>query len=420
MSAGAAPGGSTVSLTVVAWVGALTAIFGAMVAVAQNDIKRILAYSTVSQLGYMMVGLAVGGVAVGMFHLITHAFFKALLFLGAGSVIHGCHEEQDIRRMGGLRSAMPITFLTYAVGMLALSGFPIFFSGFWSKDAIIGAAHSWPVSKGPFVLLTAGALLTAFYMTRQVAYVFFGNWRGPNHAHAHESPRVMTLPLSILAVFAVGLGILGTPAWPWFTSFIESKPLALDFQAFSEPGLLPLMGFAILLVFVGLGGGWWLYIRKAIPKPAHAPEHHHAQEHGDEPLHERGEIVDALESGIPTVWGWLANRLYFDELYAATVLRWYAALARLSDWLDRRVWGGIVTAVSNSFRGLGWVNKSIDSQWIDGTFDKGCEELVTGGGVLAWLQAGRASGYLRVLAVGVLVLAGLALVLGAVMGQVRL
>jgi len=399
MSAGAAAGGSTVSLTVVAWVGALTALFGALVAVAQNDIKRILAYSTVSQLGYMMVGLAVGGVAVGMFHLITHAFFKALLFLGAGSVIHGCHEEQDIRRMGRLRIAMPLTFLTYSVGMLALSGFPIFFSGFWSKDAIIGAAHAWPISQGPFVLLLLGALLTAFYMMRQVAYVFFGSWRGPHHTHAHESPLAMTLPLSILAAFAIGLGLLGTPAWPWFTSFIESKSLSVDMHAFSEPGLLPLMGFAILLVFAGLGAGWWLYAVRPI---------------------ENADQKDALEQASPTVFGWLANRLYFDELYEATVLRWYAVLAWLSDWLDRRLWGGVVTAVSSGFRSLGLVNKSVDSQWIDGTFDKGCEELVTGGGVLAWLQAGRTPGYLRILTLGVVVLAGLALVVGAVTGQVRL
>jgi NADH-quinone oxidoreductase subunit L len=121
-------------------VGASTAVFAALIAVAQNDIKRILAYSTISQLGYMMAGLGMGGVAVGMFHLITHAFFKALLFLGAGSVIHGCHEEQDIRRMGGLKSDMLLTFLTYAIGMLTLCGFPLLFSGFWSKDGILEAA----------------------------------------------------------------------------------------------------------------------------------------------------------------------------------------------------------------------------------------------------------------------------------------
>src|ERR1035437_4490403 len=225
MSAGAIIGEHgvpvTTALTVVTWVGALTAIFAASIAVAQNDIKRILAYSTVSQLGYMMMGLGVGGVAVGMFHLITHAFFKALLFLGSGSVIHGCHEEQDIRKMGGLKKYMPLTFATYAVGMLALAGFPLFFSGFWSKDEILHAAHGWSVSQIPFYLGCTGALFTAFYMTRQVALVFFGSYRGrqeksahghsaKSHSHSsshshdpHESPAVMTVPLIILAGFAI-------------------------------------------------------------------------------------------------------------------------------------------------------------------------------------------------------------------------
>jgi NADH-quinone oxidoreductase subunit L len=130
--------------------------------------------------------------------------------------------------------------------------------------------------------------------------------------------------------------------------------------------------------------------------------------------------VDVLKKSAPAVFRWFAHRLYFDELYAMTVLRWYAALAWVADWLDRRFWGGIVAAVALSFRGLGIVNRSVDSQWIDGTFDKGCEELVTGGGALAWLQAGRAPGYLRLLGIGVLVLAGLALVIGAATGQVRL
>jgi NADH-quinone oxidoreductase subunit L len=414
MHAGAPEGSTTISLTVVAWVGALTALFGAVVAVAQNDIKRILAYSTVSQLGYMMVGLATGGIAIGMFHLITHAFFKALLFLGSGSVIHGCHEEQDIRHMGGLRRTMPVTFLTYSIGMLALSGFPLVFSGFWSKDAILGAAHNWPLSKGPFILLLIGALLTAFYMTRQVIYVFFGPWRG--HGTPHESPRVMTAPLAILAFFAIALGAIGTPYWPWFASLIESKAIVPE----TEPGMAALMIGSSLLVFAGLGLGWFLYGRKPIEAPANAPEHHHKSEHGDEPIPGHHELKDVLETASPTIWSWLAHRLYWDELYAATVIRWYAALAWFSDWLDRRVWGGIVSAVSASFRGLGWFNKSVDSQWIDGTFDKGCEELVTTGGVLAWLQAGRAPGYLRMLGVGVIVLAGLAFLIAAAIGQVRL
>jgi NADH-quinone oxidoreductase subunit L len=423
MTAGAPSGGTTISLTVVAWIGALTAIFGALVAVAQNDIKRILAYSTVSQLGYMMVGLATGGVAVGMFHLITHAFFKALLFLGAGSVIHGCHEEQDIRRMGGLRKDMPWTFATYSTGMLALSGFPILFSGFWSKDAIIGAAFTWSgpggtLAKGPFLLLIAGALLTAFYMTRQMGYVFFGSWRG--HGHAHESPSVMTVPLAILAIFAVGLGALGTPLWPWFTGFLEGWPVGFKADWYREPHLLALMTLSTLLVLTGLTVGWLLYIRVRMTRPAAAIEHHHVQEHGNEPIHLAGDMRDVLEITAPTPWNWLAHRLYFDELYAVTVLRWYSALAAFSAWLDRRVWGGIVSAVAAAFRGFGWIDKAIDSQWIDGSFDKGCEELVTGGGVLAWLQAGRAPGYLRALGIGVLLLAGLALVIGAATGQVRL
>src|SRR5512146_416413 len=250
MQAGALTGGVTTSLTVVTWVGASTAVFAALIAVAQNDIKRILAYSTVSQLGYMMAGLGMGGVAVGMFHLITHAFFKALLFMGAGSAIHGCHEEQDVRKMGGLWKDMRLTFATYAVGMLALCGFPIFFSGFWSKDAILEAAQHWTVARTPFYMLVFGALLTAFYMTRQVSYVFFGQYRG--HGHAHESPSVMTMPLAILAFFAIALGAVGTPAWPWFRAFLDGHAAEFGFSSFSEPGLFALMASSSLVVFLGL------------------------------------------------------------------------------------------------------------------------------------------------------------------------
>src|SRR3989454_2260292 len=176
--------GVTPSLTVVVWIGVVTGLMAALIAVAQFDIKRILAYFTVSQLGLMMVSLGVGGVAAGIMHLLAHGFFKALLFLGAGSVIHGCHHEQDIRKMGGLRRFMPVTFMTYAVGMMALSGVPLFFSGFWSKDEILHAAWLWAPSKKPFILAAVGAFLTAFYMTRQMVYVFGGSYRGGSHAAA--------------------------------------------------------------------------------------------------------------------------------------------------------------------------------------------------------------------------------------------
>jgi NADH-quinone oxidoreductase subunit L len=373
-------GGTTAALTVVTWVGAFTAVFAALIAVAQNDIKRILAYSTVSQLGYMMAGLGMGGVAVGMFHLITHAFFKSLLFMGAGSVIHGCHEEQDVRRMGGLKADMPLTFVTYAVGMLALCGFPLLFSGFWSKDGILEAAQHWSVAKTPFYLLVFGAVLTAFYMTRQVAYVFFGHWRGGKPAH--ESPWVMTGPLAILAFFAMALGLIGTPAWPWFRAFLDGHAANLSLHGFAEPGLMALMGTSTLVVFLGLGLGWWIYGGKT-PRP-------------EEP--------DAMEKAVPWAWAALRDRLYVDELYGVTVIAFYGWWARVADWLDRRVWGGAVAGVAWTFRGWALLNRSLDNNCVDGVFDKGCEELATGGGLLSRVQTGRVQTYLRILALAVVAL----------------
>jgi NADH-quinone oxidoreductase subunit L len=375
--------GTTAALTVVTWVGAATALFAALIAVAQNDIKRILAYSTVSQLGYMMAGLGMGGVAVGMFHLITHAFFKALLFMGAGSVIHGCHEEQDIRRMGGLKVEMLWTFTAYAVGMLALCGFPLFFSGFWSKDGILEAAQHWSVNKAPFYMLVFGALLTAFYMTRQVSYVFFGTWRG--QGHAHESPNIMTIPLGILAFFAIALGAIGTPAWPWFRAFLEGHRAESGLAGFHEHGLIALMGTSSLVVFAGLGLGWWIYGNKS----------------------PRAEEPDAVERAIPPVWAVLHNKFYVDELYGATVITFYVWWARVADWLDRRVWGGIVAGVAWFFQGGAQLTRLFDVHWVDGGFDKSCEELATGGGLLARVQSGKVQTYLRLLALAVVVLAAI-------------
>ncbi len=374
--------GTTAALAVVTWIGAATAVFAALIAIAQNDIKRILAYSTVSQLGYMMAGLGLGGVAVGMFHLITHAFFKALLFLGAGSVIHGCCDEQDIRRMGGLKVDMPLTFITYAIGMLALCGFPLVFSGFWSKDGILEAAHSGAI-QGPFYLLVFGALLTAFYMTRQVSYVFFGYWRG--HHPAHESPGVMTVPLAILAFFAIALGAIGTPAWPWFRAFLDGRSAAFNWHGFAEPGLALLMLTSSLVVFLGIGLGIWLYGGKS-PSP-------------EEP--------DVLEKATPWLWAGLRDRLYVDEFYGATVIAFYGWWARAADWLDRWIWGGIVAAVAGFFGLWAKFNRLLDMHFVDGGFDKTCEEIATGGGLLARVQGGRVQIYLRILAIAVVVLAAI-------------
>ena len=389
-------------LQVITWVGAITALFGATVAVAQWDIKRILAYSTVSQLGYMMLGLGVGGPSVGMFHLITHAFFKALLFLGAGSVIHGCSGEQDIRRMGGLRRYMPLTFATYAIGMLALSGFPLVVSGFWSKDAILHAARNWSVSQAPFYMATLGALLTAFYMTRQVCYVFFGTLRLPgggpvSHSephsedtqhhgagHPHESPAVMTAPLTILAVFAILLGFLGTPFWPWFQSFLEGH--AIESTA-HEPGLAAVMLTSSAIALFGIALGLLLYGRRPIPAAG---------------------ALDVLERAQPQTFRLLHNAWYVDALYAATfvrITRWFAAFASFA---DRFLFNGVVQVVSVAVLALAWVDTFVDNYIINFGFDTGWRSVSLSGRALALLQGGRVQAYLRYIG---LALVGLAVFL---------
>src|SRR6202045_4908495 len=228
--------GVTPSLIVVVSIGTITALMASLIALGQFDIKRILAYSTVSQLGLMMVSLGVGGAAAGMMHLIAHGFFKALLFLGAGSVIHGCHQEQDIRKMGGLRSLMPISFLTYAIGMMTLSGVPFFFSGGWTKEEILHATAHWHVSHIPHYLMLAGVVLTALYMTRQMIYVFFGKRRAATES-AHESPRVMTIPLIALATCSILLAVVLNPAWPWLRSYLNGEPAHFDIALLIQPML---------------------------------------------------------------------------------------------------------------------------------------------------------------------------------------
>jgi NADH-quinone oxidoreductase subunit L len=315
-----------------------------------------------------------------MFHLITHAFFKSLLFLGAGSVIHGCHEEQDIRRLGGLRRRMPVTFATYAVGMMALSGVPLFFSGFWSKDEILQRAWLWEPSRWPFVLGLAGAWLTAFYMTRQVCEVFFGRHRG-GRGDVHESPRSMTVPLVVLAVAAVGLGLVGTPAWPWFEAYLEGH--SPDFDLARLLHALPMMGVSTVVVALGVGSGWWLYGRKSRSAVA-AP--------------------DAIEAGWPRAFGALRNRLWVDELYEATVVRGHRAFGAAAAGLDRWVLGGLVRATAVGFGLCGWVARWVDELFVNLGFDTGCAGLGAGGRGFSKVQAGRAQRYLALLAVGTAVL----------------
>jgi NADH-quinone oxidoreductase subunit L len=229
-------------------------------------------------------------------------------------------------------------------------------------------------------MLVFGAVLTAFYMTRQMSYVFFGTWRG--HGHAHESPRVMTMPLAILAFFAIMLGAIGTPAWPWFRSFLEGRTASLEMAKFGEPEFWHLLGISTVIVVIGLGLGWWLYGNKS---PS-----------AEEP--------DALERAMPPVWAALRDKLYVDELYGATVIAFYHWWAKVADWLDRRIWGGIVAGVALVFGWWAQLNRFLDTNVVDGSFDKGCEELASGGGLMSRVQSGRIQTYLRLLAVAVVVL----------------
>jgi NADH-quinone oxidoreductase subunit L len=360
------------ALTVITWVGAITAIFGATVAMAQNDIKRILAYSTVSQLGYMMMGLGAGGVAVGMFHLITHAFFKALLFLGAGSVIHGCHHEQDIRHMGGLREKMPLTFKTYAVGMMALAGFPIFFSGFWSKDEILHATLTWESSKIPFVLGLIGAGFTAFYMTRQMAYVFFGKYRG--HHPAHESPPIMTMPLLILAVCAILLGFVGTPFWPWFQDLLNEPHHPF------HPGIFwGLAAASTAVVALGVFFGWRVYGKVESAK-------------------------DPFEGRAPGAFGVLQNKFYFDEIYRGTAIAFYNFAGRAMAVVEDVLWRATVQASSVVLLAVAWFNRLVDEFAVNGGFDRVTRGLRRSGAGAAQTQTGQIQSYLRVIAIAVAVL----------------
>ena len=365
--------GVTPSLTAVVWIGVITALMAALIAVAQFDIKRILAYSTVSQLGLMMVSLGVGGVVAGMMHLLAHGFFKALLFLGAGSVIHACHHEQDIRKMRGLRGVMPITFATYTIGMLSLSGVPLFFAGAWTKEAIVDATAHWPRSQIPYYLVLVGVVLTAFYMMRQMLYVFFGRRTG-SAVHAHENRSNMTIPLIVLAAGTVGLSLILTPAYPWLNDYLSGKTSHFD------PGELfhPLILVSAALVAGGLGAGFFLY-----------------RNVGD---------IDPLERTSPAVFRFLANRMWLDELYAATVIRLARTASKVADWMDRYVWDGIVRLVGAIGHWLGIITRQVDERGINAGVDGGAHGTRGFGGLISRGHSGQVQTYLGAIAFGMVAL----------------
>ena len=352
-------------LPFVAWVGAITALVAAFIALGQYDLKRILAYSTVSQLGLMMVGIGVAGVSVGMFHLLTHAFFKALLFLGAGSIIHGCHEEQDIRKMGGLAKPMPRTTFAYLCGTLALIAFP-FTSGFFSKDEILAGA--WANNQPVFWVAALASLLTAVYMTRQCMYVFPGAHRG-EHA-PHESPKIMTVPLLILSVFALGLGALARG------SLLDKLPPG---NAVKHETIVIAVSIAVALGGIALG--FLIYRGRALGQEA-------------DPL--------ALKP--------FERKFWFDEIYEATVCRLWALFTIISEQLNalllfiRDLAVEVASRIGTGFA-IGGDRKLIDSLAFDGM----CARLRCAGRTVTRPQNGFLPGYLRLIALGAVLLTALVL-----------
>ena len=301
------------ALHVIAYIGGFTALLAALMAVQQNDIKRIIAYSTLSQLGYMVMTVGLNGPTPAMFHLTTHAFFKALLFLAAGSVIIGMHHEQDIWQMGNLRKKMPVTFLTFTIGALALCGVPPF-SGFYSKDAILAQA----LEQKSYLLFGVGvfvAALTTFYTFRLFFVVFFGQEKSKAAAHAHESPLVMTLPLIALAVFAFAGGFIGIIN-NYGSQFIAGHEQLSVAQQALEPlhNIFPML-CGLGAVAAGLFLAYSLY-NNAVTDP-----------------------LPAKLGGLATA---MKNKFYFDELYEATFIRAHDFLAAVADWIDRWILEGMI------------------------------------------------------------------------------
>ncbi|MGG1658633.1 NADH-quinone oxidoreductase subunit L [Brevibacillus sp. NRS-1366] len=329
---------SDTALTVVAYVGGFTAIFAASIGLTQRDIKRVLAYSTVSQLGYMMMALGVAGAAgyvAGSFHLMTHAFFKALLFLGAGSVIHAVH-TQDVFEMGGLWKKMPITALTFLIGCLAIAGiFP--FAGFWSKEAILGAVYGAHRFDLLFIALLA-AFFTAFYMFRLFFLTFAGKPRGSHEAH--ESPAVMTWPLLILALLAVVAGFVNTPYAPmlsdWLLSGGTGAAITSVFGDGTEHAASWLQIVALLISILGVILAYLMYGKKSIPS-------------------------DSVPEAMPWLYQLSYRKYYVDEIYHYVIVRPLGWLGFILNGFDKYVVDGLVGLTAKITQGIGSLHARVQS-----------------------------------------------------------
>ncbi len=354
-----------VTMHVVAIVGVATAIFAATMGLVQNDIKKVLAYSTISQLGYMFLAVGVGSFAAGIFHLMTHAFFKALLFLGAGAVIHALHDEQDIRRMGGLGAKLPTTSKTFLVAALAISGIPPL-SGFFSKDEILFRAFS----QGSALLWLAGwitAGLTAFYMFRLYSLTFEGEPRWAEAKHPHEAPAVMTLPLIVLAVLSIVGGFVGIPASlgggnaieRWLAPVFEPANVQIALGHEAEPSTeILLMVLSIAMAVGGILAARRVYLRKP-------------------------EIAARLSTSFGGVYRLLLNKYYVDEGYDLAVVR------PIRDGSDKLLWKGFDVGI------------------IDGVVNGAATVVALVSGLIRRIQTGVTQGYALVFVIGIVVVLGI-------------
>jgi NADH-quinone oxidoreductase subunit L len=378
---------SGTALVVVALTGVFTAVYAATMGLVQTDIKRVLAYSTISQIGYMFLGLGVGAYAAGIFHLVTHAFFKSLLFLAAGSVIHALSGEQDLRKMGGLRKRIPRTYRVFLVGALAISGLPGL-SGFFSKDEILastfasGHAVVWALG-------LAGAALTAFYMFRLIFLAFHGDERFPTEAsrHVHESPPVMLVPLEVLAALAVFGGYVGLPrlfgGGAWFGRFLETSTgrHELHLAAGTE---LSLMAVAVAVAAGAIVAAHAVYVRG------------------------RGEPARRFAERHRRLYRVVSGKYFVDELYGRVFVGGVKGLGRLADWLDRRAIDGLVDGAAWLVRRVSRLAIRFDEGAVDGAVDGVGRAHLAASSVLRRLQTGRLYNYALAVVLGVVLVVTIA------------
>jgi NADH-quinone oxidoreductase subunit L len=419
------------ALLVIAYIGAITAFFAATIAIVMTDIKRVLAYSTLSQLGYMMMALGVGGYVAGMFHLMTHAFFKALLFLGAGSVIHAMHTN-EITEMGGLRKKMPATFLTFLAATMAISGVP-FFSGFYSKDAILASALAFGLEEGHmllFLMAIVAAGITAFYMFRLVFVTFTGKPRNKDlHDHAHESPLVMTIPLVVLAILSI------SSAWGgWFERFVE-KPDLMAYATVAgvkwesrSPDEDPARGIekSEIPKSKALRIAREEFHRSTVSRSQaeHGESHDEHDSHG---AHTTAMILSIIVAGTGIFLSYLtyqkksisseviidrfrgihrvlSNKYYVDEFYQKSFIGMTLLISRISGWFDLYIIDGIVNGVSRLTTLFSAAEGRFDLKVIDGMVNGVAGSFIFSGKNLRRIQTGRIQNYLVGLLVGVIVI----------------